>query len=457
MARHAKPGICLVLVLFILSVFARSLSADGGVVVYDPDMLGWELHGMNQQFSAINYENGFENMLLYVDIDDLHGEKAVWIFPVPAKPEETEVDVIKGFPRFHGYDVKSRAYMSIDETFSMMRLSQIYWLPFEIALFGHMGGRTALQEGEEGVGKGVTIHEHIEKMGLTTELVTAEDKNAFYNYLASKDLDLPPDLKSALEYYDGKEYSFVVSWISNPEEFEHESATGEDYETLEGIGVFIRFPTDKIYFPLKLTSVYGSRRIPILIYVIGYVSPELYPEIEHRTQTTYFYQGYYTVPDDLSSFFNGKTTVRDLRYTKIKIDVSSKHLRDDLWIKDSAPTQIVLADFINRYTWLWGITLFILSSCSASMFAGMIAFMSDQPSKKRFALFGLWNFLTLIGFTIAALFLKTEKIDRKLKHRLKSQGIVVLDRRKVLFVILFTVFFLIITIVLQIILQHSIL
>jgi len=101
---NIKPKISLVLVLFILSsfVFISPVSADGGIVIYDPDMFRWELQDMDQQLCAINYENGFENMLLSVDVSDLHGEKAVWIFPVPAKPDKTVIDIIKGFPRLWG-------------------------------------------------------------------------------------------------------------------------------------------------------------------------------------------------------------------------------------------------------------------------------------------------------------------------------------------------------------------
>ncbi len=302
--------------------------------------------------------------------------------------------------------------------------------------------------------EGVTIHEHIEKMGLTTELVSAKESNALYNYLTNKGLDLPSDSKAILDEYIGKEYSFVVSWISDVEKFKQESATTDRYgRTINTVGVSITFPTDKIYFPLKPTSIYGSTKVPILIYVMGHVTPELYPEIRQESQVNYFVQGYYTVSPEFSSFFNGKTTIQDLKYTKIKINTPSKYLTEDLWIRDSAPADIALADFINRSVWIWGIIFFILSSCLASLFSGMVVFRKDQISKKKFALFGLWNFLTLIGFAIASIFLRTKKLESKLEQKLKSQGITIWDSRKVLFVFLFTVFFLVITFVFQIILQ----
>ncbi len=308
---NIKSKISLVLVLFILSsfVFIPPVSADGGMVIYDPDMFRWELQDMNQQLCAINYENGFENMLLSVDVSDLHGEKAVWIFPVPAKPDKTVIDIIKGFPRLWGYDVKEKTDDTISDAFSVMRLSQVYTFPvfYQLSMMS-------------GIKEGITIHEHIEKMGLTTELVTAKDGNAFYNYLTNKDLELPSDLKSILDGYIGEEYSFVISWISGVEKFKQESAIRDRYSRIINVvGVSITFPTDKIYFPLKPTSVYESQKIPILIYVMGHVTPELYPEIEKGSQVNYFVQRYYNVPNELSSFFNGKRRIEDLKYTKIKI------------------------------------------------------------------------------------------------------------------------------------------
>ncbi|RLG21452.1 hypothetical protein DRN74_02730 [Candidatus Micrarchaeota archaeon] len=445
----ARP-IKLILILFVLFsfVFMHSAFADGGIIIYDLDMFAWELQDIDQQLCEINYENGFENMLLSIDVSTLHGEKAAWIFPVPAEPSETTIDVIKGFPRFWGYDVEKQVDKKISDVFSIMRLSQIYTLPFEL-----VASRIGTTKGD--MEEGITIHEHIEKTGLTTELITAEDESAFYNYLVNKHLNLPPSLESILDEYIGQEYSFVVSWISDVEKFKQESTTIGGYgSTINTLGVFIKFPTDKIYFPLKPTSVYGNVKIPILIYVIGHVTPELYSEIQTGTQVNYFVQPYYGVPNKLSSFFNGKAGIKNLKYTKIKIDTPSKYLTKDLWIKNSPPDNIILVDFINRFVEIWGIAFFALSSCLASMFAGMVAFKGgDQPSKKKLALFGLWNFLTLIGFIIASIFFKTKRLKPKLEQELRSLGLSVWDERKILFILLFTVFFLIITFVFQVILQ----
>lgn len=443
-----KSKISLVLALFLLLqfAFAPPVSADGMMHINDRDM--WLLQNEERQLCAINYENGVENLILSVEVSGLQGEKAVWIFPVPAKPDKTAIDIIKGFPRLRGYDLEEETHRTIAGVFNVMRLSQIY----SILLYMYLSQRAPMYG--KGIEEGIAIHEHIEKMGLTTELVTAEEGAAFHNYLTAKGLDLPADSISLLEEYIGEEYSFVVSWISDIEEFKQESA---EYVILDKIintlGVSIAFPTDKVYFPLKPTSIYGSQEIPILIYVMGHMTPELYPEIKRESQVNYFVQSYYMVPEELSDFFNGKTKIEELKYTKIKINTPSKYLTEDLWIEDAVPAYVTLSEFVKRIAWIWGILFFILSSCLASMLAGIIAFRKDKPKKMRFALFGLWNLLTLIGFMVASIFLKTKKLTPELEQQLKSLALKVWDSRKILFIFLFTVFFLMITFALQLSLQ----
>jgi len=404
--------------LFILLTFAlvQPVYADGVIVSLDPDMMEWRLQDEELQLCAINYENGYQNMLLSVGLRDMANEKAVWIFPVPAKPAETTVDIIKGFPQLQGVDIEESAERKISTVFTNMRLSQVYALP--IILFRTAGHLQARATGIEGV----TIHERQEQLGLTTELITAEDGDSFYHYLADKGLDMPPDSKSILDDYTGKEYSFVVSWISDAGAFIEEFETGEKREgTLKTISVFISFPTPEIYFPLKPTSVYGDQRIPIAIYVMDYVSPGLYPGIKKASQVSYYSLGSYDVPGDLSSFFNGKDSVESLKYTKIRIDTPSKYLTEDLWIKDSPPARVVFADFIDRHHLMLGIVIFALSSCLASMFAGMVVFEYDRPSKFKFAVFGLSNFLTLLGLAAAAYLLRIDNRFTESKEVTKTR------------------------------------
>ncbi len=426
---------------------------DGFVIIDDEDI--WRIHNERQQLCAINYENGYQNMILSIDTDELHGDQAVWIFPVPSGPEETVIDIMKGFPEPRGYDIERKVDSEIEGAFSSMRLTQIYTFPWFFTKRVFMG---AAKEGvaELAAEPSVVVHEHIEKMGMTTELITAKDGTAFWNWLTLRGLELPEESKAVLDEYIGEDYSFVTSWISDIDEFKKNQAARERYYgptayRTNVIGVFLKFPTEKIYYPLKPTSVYGSLRVPTLIYVMDFVKPELYPAIEQDTGVQYFAQNRYYVPDAMKELFNSKGYIDNLKYTKIKLNPPSKYLTDDLWMEKGAPAGISIANcIINNILW-FALLWFVICSCLASLIAGMVVFRKDRISKLKFLLWGLWNFTTLIGFIIATVFLKTKELDPKLAKQLRKRGmhVSVRDARKIWFVILFSIIFIILTALFQ--------
>ncbi|MEM7825314.1 MAG: hypothetical protein QW412_00450 [Candidatus Aenigmatarchaeota archaeon] len=90
--------------------------------------------------------------------------------------------------------------------------------------------------------RGVVIHEHLEKAGISVELVTAEDSSKFLSYLNEKGLVLP---NSLIGEYIGKKYSFVVGWISDVEKYKIET---------EGslLGLKIEFPTKENLLSIEI-------------------------------------------------------------------------------------------------------------------------------------------------------------------------------------------------------------
>lgn len=426
-----------IIILILCLLFVPAVLADGGIIIRDRDM--WGMFDEEQQFAAINHKDGFQNMILTVDTsEELRGEEAVWIFPIPAKPEKTAINIIKGFPALHGYDVEEGAADAVSGSFMAMRATSIF--PPLLLFSGRMG---AFGKGLEGALDGVTVHERIEKMGLTTELISALDSQSFSNYLSAQDLEVPANFRSILDGYIGQEYSLVVSWISDIEEFKKEQEFEKQHYGRKyvgnKIGVFITFPTEKIYYPLKPTSVYGSKRVPAVIYVMDYVEPELYPEIRADSEVNYFLQRRFRAPEELRDFFvgfekdpsayydriDGKVQgfgFNNLRYTKIKINPPSKYLTQDLWIKGSALFRIKMAEFMDRNIFWIALLFFMICSCLASLIAAVIIF-KGAISKRGFALFGLFNFLTLIGFSIASYFMRTKEISKRVKDYISKNGI----------------------------------
>jgi hypothetical protein len=58
---------------------------------------------------------------------------------------------------------------------------------------------------------------------------------------------------------------------------------------------------------------------------------------------------------------------------------------------------------------IWGVLIFIIISCLSSLIAGAIVFKGERPELAKFTLFGLFNFLTIIGFWIASYLMAVER------------------------------------------------
>ncbi len=442
-------SLLLILVLLLPTVFA-----DGMVMIRD-DKDMWGFHPETQQTAFIRYNNGIEKMLISVDIDaNINSEKAVWLFPVPSTPEYVEIDIMKGFPMVYGNDIDREFNDGLNTNMLFIMGYSTFPIGLPIIYLQSLFGRSfgAMSEGLGNFYKssidGITIHQTVEMMGLTSELVTAENEVSFNNYLKEKGLDLPLDSRIAMRDYIGEKYSFVVSYITDIEKYKNEIKIS-DYAGVKGyskvvpLGVVVNFPTEKIYFPLKPTKVYGALEIPIIVYVEDYVSPNLYKSIKKDTEITYYKENSFYVPNELKEFFDGQNRIRDMKYTKIKIDTESENLDEDLWIKDSAPISVAIKDKVLNYLWIFGIFLFILCSMIASLFAGKVVFRKHPLSNRKLMFFGLWNCFTLIGFLIALTYMKTRRLDPEIEQKIKEEGmgVVVKDSRKICFFFLFYLFF----------------
>lgn len=421
----------------------------------------------NSQIAVINYQDGLERLIISVNFE-MNISEAVWIFPVPAKPDKTVINIVTEFPRLTGYEVTNKAKLEIDEMIRTSRFTQIY--PFFIPRYMVLYRVGRALAGLGGV-REVTVHEHIEKEGITTELITTETGQALYDYLESKGLELEPNALPVLDDYVGKEYTFVVSWVSSMEERiyceeprpeiciqVYEPVCGSNGRTYSNWcmacrdpsvewytkgtcefrryyrrpAVFITFPTDRIYYPLLPTSVYGSKRIPIEIYVMDYVKPEMYEGIKPYTKTNY-YIGYGL------EFYGGYKE----KYTKIEINAPSKYLIDDLWFSEGAPAKVNYASMIVSIDhWITKILMILLLSALTGGLAGFIIF----KEAKKYALLGLANVFSIVGLGIAVAFTKTKELSESLRKQIEKEGLVVItkDIKKLYFVILFSVLFLVI-------------
>lgn len=279
----------IVLCSVLISHFPQVVSADGGPPIYWDSNYGMSFLNEHLQIAAINYENGNEKLAIAIKLDPLRNKSVAWIVPVPAKANDVKIDILKNFPEFEGVDLAAYADEKVDRIVTlplMSSLTQIYpsiyvWL-------------SSLYIGSPETGYGGTeVHAEVQKGGITSQVITADNAESLYDYLKSVNITVERGSLPILEEYIGENYSFVASWVSSVNE--------SDYRTPS---IFIEFPNDEIYYPMKPTSMYGDTKVPVLIYVVGFVQPKLYAEIENYTSIRYVEGSITYAGNDLSTFYN---------------------------------------------------------------------------------------------------------------------------------------------------------
>lgn len=481
-------SIFLTLLLMLLSPLS-AVSADGMIV--KPYWDRYEYYNESVQQAYINYENGRQSMILSIGLEDM-SDNLVWIFPVPAKPDKVIIDNnVTNMPRLYGYDISEKAKDDLSGMQLLLSLNQIYpafFLPFlnvstyaplvydsGIMPLGAMGAQ------EDSARDKVTVYEHIENDGVVTELLTADSSDVLQEYFDSKDLKITAEELDSLQSYYGKDNTLVVSWLTpvyglnnrlypQPIYDQSDGISYEEDKTLDNAfsdiympqpyymrGLLVSFPTDRIFFPLIPTSVYGSEVVPAVIKVMGLVTPDVFDDISAYTEVSYNrIDGYYSPLADLPADFIGtKAATSGLEYTTINIEAPSKLLTEDLYIDQYAPLNVHLGNLISSMPLVFFLVPLLINSMLASTLAGIIVF--KEARSRRFwiyTLLGIGNILTILTFIFIVTFTATRNIkkeDEALFDQIKAKGysisaFKIADWRKLIFIPLFSILYILFTI-----------
>jgi len=434
---------------FLIAVFLlpNLVLADGMMIKPDPYGDRWDFVSESNQQAYINYEDGLEKLILSVGLKEADSE-AVWVFPVPANPEKVVIDILTEFPDLRGEEINKKAKSKLEDIKEPLLLTQIY-PAFFISLIRPVMLSTPTNKNwgfsDELAGSGrepdVVVYEHLEKEGITTEIITAQTSDGLQKYFKSKDLNIEQNSIPALDHYTGKEFTFVVSWISKS------PATRSNSRQK---GVFVTFPTKKLYYPLILTSVYGSERIPTTIRIMGFVSPKIFKDIKNYTEVEYYVDD--NIYSNIDNFYNG--SIENVKYTKIEMNAPSKLLTEDLWMSTRQPLGTFIPLFIGQHSFITGIILLVFISILAGVLASLIIFREARNKKGilKFGLLGLFNCLTIIILIIRLHSLKIGKDkeeDQEIINKLKEHGYSVRkkdSRRKMIFVPLYSITYIILVV-----------
>ncbi|OQA38080.1 MAG: hypothetical protein BWY51_00972 [Parcubacteria group bacterium ADurb.Bin316] len=215
------------IIIFLLAIFSflpKSVLADGAIIEPDPYSGRWDYSDEDNQQAFINYSNGLQKMIISVGIDKENSNGAVWLFPVPAEPNKVAIDVAKSMPVLKGKDISEKAKLNLDNAKKFLQMTQLYTIPImpnlstlstdTVDVGDYDGIANSLRGGVE---QDVVVHEHLEKEGITSEIITAKTASGLYDYLKGKGLKIEAGSIPVFDNYIGKNFSFIASWISSPE------------------------------------------------------------------------------------------------------------------------------------------------------------------------------------------------------------------------------------------------
>jgi len=385
-----------------LSLFFLSVNIAGACIHGTYSENGEEslkLIEQRHQVSVIKHENGTQHMYLSIDLknplSESGVENAVWIYPIPAIPTNIDLDIRDDIPELRGRNVQADFWNMLakipkDIVDYMFPVIISYWTDI-----GSMGNDLLMADLTLNIPEpvDVVVHESFTKMGIRTELLSTKNTTVFSSYLEERGLSFPPEM---LEGYVGDEFSFVLSWIEDPKEVA---------DSDKRLANFITFPTENIFFPLRFTSVYGETRVPITIYTKQWRTPVVYDSIREDISVEYR-KG--KVVDGNKEFFDFSSAKysKEIRYTKIHLNTSSKNLISDLSIKEAYPKSLHIMEF---FTPEWKNPLTLVFFVCISFLLGLIIFRKTDIPAWKYVSVSLFSILSIIGFWIALFFLQRNK------------------------------------------------
>ena len=241
------------LIISISLLFAAHLLAFVGSIQFDKDIEGnFEIP---HQFCFINHNKGIQHTILMLNPpEEYDSEQPVYIFPVKANPDSIRIGITNQFPVLDGANIRKVSKWILFSHFNLLRGSQIYTIPlmmfpelnfylqneatemdieneflldFERTLkpvtckerIKMTGLTNKLLIRDKAKTEEIEIKKKIERMGITTELVSAKDIESLSNYVKKHNLNLTDDFKKILNNYIKNGFSLLVYGITDIQKY----------------------------------------------------------------------------------------------------------------------------------------------------------------------------------------------------------------------------------------------
>lgn len=186
---------------------------------------------------------------------------SLWIVPIPGVPGKVKAEPVAVMPRvFEPKPILPLARENLTSGIMLSMMLDTGLLP--LVFMSYLGTRTSsvfssvgsmIPAGGGGPPPGITVHEHIEKLGMTLEILSASSTSALDEYLRSKELPFKSADLHTLAPYLKQGHVLICGWAK---------------AKLEARAMRIDFPSEGVYFPLRPSQVYKTP-IATTLYVNG--------------------------------------------------------------------------------------------------------------------------------------------------------------------------------------------
>ncbi|MBN1917468.1 MAG: hypothetical protein JW889_06125 [Verrucomicrobia bacterium] len=225
---------------------------------------------LQERQAILLHHEGTEHVLIPVSLSSVTGEtEAFWLFPVPVSKESIEVDLVDSFPAL-GYDrISSKALHHRRSHFEI-----VYPCMLQCGLVANPVVGFFLFMAPALSSEPPTVMSRpgpeAEKRGLHAEVIAASSIDSLAAQLAEQGVELPTEDLAVFEPYCVEGFSLVLTSVSDP----NAARRG-----LHASALYIRFPADVLYYPMRpwTSSRFGDPRPDIIVF--GHVKPKADPSV----------------------------------------------------------------------------------------------------------------------------------------------------------------------------------
>src|SRR5262249_20056886 len=134
----------------------------------------------------IEWEAGRERLFVATRTEPSQGP-ALWVVPIPSPPAQVAVEPVQVFPSIGSttpYVNEARDHLKSATALTATLDTGFLLCP----VFLGKNATATFSQVKGSLDEGVTVHQHIEKLGLVAEVLTARDLGAFDRYLRGKEI-----------------------------------------------------------------------------------------------------------------------------------------------------------------------------------------------------------------------------------------------------------------------------